>query len=93
MSNESVVAAGSALALAGSLLFLIDVWPVLRRPHEEAEREYHASFPKLPQMGYDHYKSAVAAIEARLRRRRRYYATGVVLIVVGFAIQIVGAFL
>ncbi len=44
-------------------------------------------------MGYDHYKSAVAAIEARLRRRRRYYATGVVLIVVGFAIQIVGAFL
>ncbi len=34
MANESVVAAGSALALAGSLLFLIDVWPVLRRPHE-----------------------------------------------------------
>jgi hypothetical protein len=85
--------AGSAFALGGSLFFLIDIWPILRRPRAEAEREYHESFPGLPQMGHDHYLAAVAAIETRLRRRRRYYAVGVVLIVVGFAVQTAGAFL
>jgi hypothetical protein len=75
------------------LLFLIDIWPVIRDPHGEAEREVGASFPRYPQMGHDYHIATVTRIESKLRRRRRYYGLGVLLLLVGFGLQIFGAIL
>ncbi len=89
--NLFLDAVGNGLALAGSLLLLIDLWPVLRDPRKEAEREVDAAFPRLPEMGHRVHDAAVERVEARLRRRRAFYGSGVALLVAGFVVQVVGA--